>query len=449
MTIFKRKVYNKLKEWKEKYSHSYAALIEGARRVGKSTISEEFGRNEYKSYIRIDFSQLPLEMKEIFQSLTNLDIFFLRLQNITGIKLYERESLIIFDEIQLMPKVREAIKHLVKDGRYDYIETGSLLSIKMNVKDILIPSEEYKIEMNPMDYEEFLWATKDTDYSLLRESFELSSPLGDATNRILMKKYRLFMAIGGMPQAVNAYMETKNINDVEFVKRRIIDLYFNDFFRLDSSGRVSDLFKAIPSELRRGGNHYSVSSAIGKKAKDKDYELLYNLINSKTVLPCYNTSDPSLLLTQGMDRSKFKLYLADTGLFMSLMLLSGLDTEKELYEKIFLDKLNANLGYLYENAVAVAIKNSGHDLYYYTWSKENSTHSYEIDFIIRKGNKLIPIEVKSSKVNSHPSLDEFIRKYSSLFTTPYIISQKDMIKEGVIKHCPIYLTSFIFEDENR
>ena len=443
--IFKRKAMTQLKEWKETYAGKYAALLEGPRRVGKSTIAEQFALKEYKSYIKVDFANITDELLHAFSLIANLEVFFFQLQAITGITLYNRKSVIIFDEIQLQPKVRQAIKYLVKDGRYDYIETGSLLSIKKNVAGIVIPSEEYKIPVYPMDYEEFLWATGKNNYSFLREIFTSGKPVGQAVNRTFMYDYRIYMTVGGMPQAVEAYVEKLPLKEIDNVKRMIIDLYEQDFYKIDPSGRVSMMFNSIPAQLARNSKRYSIGFAINKKARTSDYELLSDLINSRTVLPCFNCLDPTVSFAQGKDLEKFKLYLSDTGLFVTLLLKAEKETDTSLYSKIMSDLLPANLGYLYENAVAQTLCASGRDLYYMTWPKENSTHAYEIDFLIRQKTKTIPIEVKSSRIENHQSIDAFIAKYSSVVSSPYILSQKDLGKNGQIKLCPFYLSSFLFE----
>jgi uncharacterized protein len=443
--IFKRKAMTQLKEWRETYAGKYAALLEGPRRVGKSTIAEQFALKEYKSYIKVDFANITDELLHAFSLIANLDVFFFQLQAITGITLYNRKSVIIFDEIQLQPKVRQAIKYLVKDGRYDYIETGSLLSIKKNVAGIVIPSEEYKIPVYPMDYEEFLWATGKNNYSFLREIFTSGKPVGQAVNRTFMYDYRIYMTVGGMPQAVEAYVEKLPLKEIDNIKRMIIDLYEQDFYKIDPSGRVSMMFNSIPAQLARNSKRYSIGFAINKKARTSDYELLSDLINSRTVLPCFNCLDPTVSFAQGKDLEKFKLYLSDTGLFVTLLLKAETETDTALYSKIMSDLLPANLGYLYENAVAQTLCASGRDLYYMTWPKENSTHAYEIDFLIRQKTKTIPIEVKSSRIENHQSIDAFISKYSSVVSSPYILSQKDLGKNGQIKLCPFYLSSFIFE----
>ena len=367
--MFKRKALEKLKYWKEKKAPKYAVLLEGARRVGKSTIAEEFAKQEYKSYIKIDFANVRKEILDVFEDIAEPDIFFLRLQTATGITLHKRESVIIFDEIQLMPKVRQAIKYLVADGRYDYIETGSLISIKKNVKDIVIPSEEIKIQVYPMDYEEFMWATGNETYQVLKELYKRGKAVGNSLNRKLMRDFRVYMAVGGMPQAVAAYVEGKNFTEIDEVKREIINLYKDDFFKIDGTGLIGRMYESVPTQLATDKRSYVISAATGKKKVDKDIERLYNMLDSKTVLPCYNVLNPSVTLSQTMDNQTFKLYLADTGLFTTMIFSSSGETDENIYTKLLSDSLPADLGYLYENAVAQVINAAGRPLYYHTWRK--------------------------------------------------------------------------------
>ncbi len=439
---FKRKVYDQLLEWKEKYADKYAVLLEGARRVGKSTIAEQFAIHEYKSYILIDFSKASDEEISCFDDINDLDMFFLRLQAVRRIDLYEHESVIIFDEVQLFPKARQAIKHLVKDGRYHYIETGSLISIKKNVKNILIPSEEMKIQVYPMDYEEFCVATGN-NYSLLEKIYGMKKGVGQQVNRKLMRDLRIYMAVGGMPQAVESYVNGDNFSMIDQVKRQIIKLYEEDFKKLDPSGKLSAIYHSIPAQLSKDGKRYRLSAAVGKRKSSKDEKLVYELIDSKTVLPSYNSTDPRVSLSLSKDLDSYKLYIADTGLFITLMFIDRPVAENELYAKLLSDKLPANLGYLYENMIAQMITASGRELYYHTWEKEESTHYYEIDFLISQGAKISAIEVKSSGTGRHESLTEFSKKYSKHIKESFILSQKDMGKEGIIKYIPIYLTSFL------
>ena len=439
---FERKAYKKLTEWKEHYSDKYAALLEGARRVGKSTIAENFAKNEYKSYILIDFSKTTNNVCECFDDIGNLDMFFLRLQADTGVTLYEHDSLIIFDEVQLFPKARQAIKHLVFDGRYSYLETGSLISIKKNVKDILIPSEEMKIQVYPMDYEEFCLATGN-NYNLLQKICNMGTAIGQATNRKLMRDLRIYMAVGGMPQAVEAYVDGKNFSEIDMVKRQIIALYEEDFKKIDASGRISALYHSIPAQLAKGGRKYRITVAIGKRKNKREDELLYELIDSKTVLPCYNSTDPRVSLADTKDFNSYKLYLSDTGLFVTLMFADRPVTENVVYAKLLSDKLPANLGFLYENLIAQMITASGRELYYHTWEKNGSTHYYEVDFLISEESKINAFEIKSSGAGKHQSIKQFSEKFSKNVNKIYLLSQKDVGKEENLLFKPFYLMPFL------
>lgn len=441
---FERKAYQKLLEWKEKYADKYAVMLEGARRVGKSTIAENFAKNEYKSHILIDFSKATDTIRSCFDDIGNLNVFFLRLQAETGTTLYEHESLIIFDEVQLFPKARQAIKHLVADGRYSYLETGSLISIRKNVKDILIPSEEMKIQVFPMDYEEFCDATGG-NFELLRQIFQTDSAIGQATNRKLMRDLRVYMAVGGMPQAVEAYINGKNFSEIDMIKRQIISLYEEDFKKIDPSGRISALYHAVPAQLAKDARKYRITTAIGKRNNTKADELLYELIDSKTVLPCYNSTDPRASLADTKDFNSYKLYLSDTGLFVTLMFIDRPATENKVYAKLLSDKLPANFGYLYENLAAQIIAASRRELYYHTWEKDGSTHYYEVDFLISDGSKIDALEIKSSGSGKHESIREFCRKFSQNISKAYLISQKDVGNEENLLLKPFYLVPFLVE----
>lgn len=442
--MFKRKVYDKLKEWKDTYNGKYACLLEGARRVGKTTIAEEFAKNEYQTYIKIDFSNIADELLDVFKDINKLDLFFLRLQTETGIDLFKRKSVIIFDEIQLYPKARQAIKHLVADGRYDYIETGSLISIKKNVKDILIPSEEYKIQVYPMDYEEFLWATNGNP-GIYKKILESKMSLGDSTNRTLMREFRIYMAVGGMPQAVETYIETNNLSAVDKVKRRIIDLYSDDLKKIDSSGRLGNIYLSIPRQLALKRKRFSIKEATQKQKTSKDEERFFDLVDSKIVLPCYNVTQPDIALELTKDFDYFKLYFSDSGLFTTMLFDSGKGIEDNIYSKLLSDKLESDLGYLYENVVAQMIVASGRNLYYHTWRDKDKTHSNEVDFLITNKNKIIPIEVKSSSIKNHKSIDLFVEKYSQIVGRRFLFSQKDISHDGMLELMPIYLVPFILE----
>ena len=440
--VFKRKAYKKLLEWKQKRNGSTAILIEGARRVGKSTLVETFASNEYESHILIDFNKASKEVKLLFEDLMNLDFLFMQLQAHYNVILKNRKSVIIFDEVQQCPQARQAIKYLVADGRYDYIETGSLISIKKNTKNITIPSEEERITLYPMDYEEFRWALGDeSTMPLLGSFYERHLPLGSA-HRAKMRDLRLYMLVGGMPQAVNAYLETNNLSIVDEVKRGIIKLYQDDFQKLDSSGRLETLFMEIPSQLSQNTNRYRPYSAIGEVNSDKMIEFLRSLEDSKTVLISYHSNDPNVGMSLTKDISKYKLFCADTGLFVTLAFWDKDFTENIIYQKLLSDKLSANLGYIYENLVAQVLSASGNKLFYYTWPKD-STHNYEIDFLVSRGSKLHPIEVKSSGYRRHASLDAFCLKYSGLVDKRYLIYTKDFSKDGETILLPVYMTPLI------
>ena len=443
--MFKRKAFEKLKYWKDKKAPNYAVLLEGARRVGKTTIAEEFAKQEYRSYIKVDFANISQDVLDVFEDIANLDIFFLRLQTATGVTLYKRESVIIFDEIQLMPKVRQAIKYLVADGRYDYIETGSLISIKKNIKGIVIPSEEMKIQIYPMDYEEFMWAIGNDTYNVLRDLYKLGKPVGNSLNRKLMRDFRIYMAVGGMPQAVKAYVEGRNFAEIDEVKREIINLYKDDFFKIDDTGLIGRMYDSVPTQLATDKKSYVISAATGKKKIDKDLERLHDLLDSKTVLPCYNVLNPSITLSQTREDSSFKLYLADIGLFTTMIFKSSGKTNENIYMKLLSDSLPADLGYLYENAVAQIIAASDIDLYYHTWEKKDSSHYYEVDFLLASNTKIVPVEVKSSGIGKHESIIEFQKKYSKHVAKEVLLSQKDIGNIEMLKLYPIYMLPFVIE----
>lgn len=442
--IFERKIYQKMLKWKKDSNGKTALLIKGARRIGKSTIAEEFAKKEYSSYILIDFSIAPKEVHNLFSDLSDLNYLFLRLQLIYHVNLENRKSVIIFDEVQKEPLARQAIKHLVKDGRYDYIETGSLLSIKKNVENIVIPSEETRIEMVPMDYEEFRWALGDkATIPMLKTAFENKISLGDDVNRRMMRDFRLYMLVGGMPQAVNEYIDTNNFSKVDEMKRSILELYQDDFRKIDSTGKASLMFSAIPSELTKNASRYQVSSVIPNEKQNRVLGIIADMKDSLTVNLAYHANDPSAGISLYEDISKYKMFLGDTGLFTTLAFMDKDFTENIIYEKLLNDKLDTDLGYLYENIVAQMLYASGNKLFYYTFPKNNSTHNYEIDFIITKKNKVCPIEVKSSGYKTHASIDAFSNKFSSKIGQKYLIYTKDLRKDGDLLCVPLYMTMFL------
>lgn len=442
--MFRRKIYDKLLEWKTESDGRTALLIEGARRVGKSTVVEEFAKNEYESYILIDFSRASKAVKELFEDISDLDYLFLQLQLQYKVDLHERRSLIIFDEVQQCPLARQAIKALVADHRYDYVETGSLISIKRNVKDILIPSEERKISMYPMDHEEFLWAVGDiTTIPLLKKVFDSGKPVGAQIHRKLMRDFRLYMLVGGMPQAVNEYIETNNFRKVDQIKRDILNLYEDDFKKIDPTGKLSSLFDAIPAQLNKNASRYQVSSVLNGERAENILESIAELKDSKTVLVSYHANDPNAGMSNNKDLGKFKLFLSDTGLFTTLMFKDRDFIENVIYEKLLNDKLSANLGYLYENAVAQILTANGNALFYHTFMNESTRRNYEIDFILARKNKVCPMEVKSSGYKTHASLDAFSRKFSDRIIDKYLIYTKDFAKDEDIFCLPIYLVQFL------
>ena len=352
--IFERKIYQKMLKWKKEANGKTALLIKGARRVGKSTVAEEFAQKEYSSYILIDFSIAPKEVHNLFSDLSDLNYLFLRLQLIYHTDLENRKSVIIFDEVQKEPLARQAIKHLVKDGRYDYIETGSLLSIRKNVENIVIPSEETRIEMVPMDYEEFRWALGDkATIPMLRTAFENKISLGDDVNRRMMRDFRLYMLVGGMPQVVNEYIDTNNFSKVDNMKRSILELYQDDFRKIDQTGKASLMFEAIPSELAKNASRYQVSSVIPNAKRDRLLEIISDMKDSLTVNVAYHANDPSTGMSLHEDISKYKMFLGDTGLFTTLAFMDKDFTENVIYEKLLSDKLDTDLGYLSSNASCV------------------------------------------------------------------------------------------------
>lgn len=441
---YKRKLYNTMLKWKSERNGDTALLIQGARRVGKSTIAEEFARNEYKSYILIDFSKASKEVSDLFNDISDLNYLFIRLQFIYQIPLYERESVIIFDEVQLQPLARQAIKHLVKDHRYDYIETGSLISVRSRSRDILVPSEETKVDMYPMDYEEFRWTLGDTTtIPLLRTAFEKKMPLGDAVHRKLMRDFRLYMLVGGMPQAVSAYIRTNNFTAVDQAKRDIIALYEEDFGKIDDSGRAKALYDAIPSQLSRNAMRYQVGRAIDKERVDRLENIVKVMDDSMTVNVAYHSDDPNVGLALTKNKEYFKMYASDTGLFVTLAFKDSDITENVIYDKLLNDKLSTNLGYVYENVIAQMLRAMGKNLFYHTIPYAEGKKYYEIDFVIPDKHKISPIEVKSSGYKAHKSLDEFCSKFSDRIMNRYLIYTKDYKRENGVEYVPVYMTMFL------
>lgn len=442
--IFKRKLYETLLDWKTERDGKTAILIEGPRRVGKSTLAETFAQNEYESYIKIDFSVAPKEVMGLFEDISNLDYLFMRLQFIYQVELKPRKSVIIFDEVQKQPLARQAIKHLVKDGRYDYIETGSLISIKKNVKNIVIPSEETRVTLNPMDYEEFKWTLGDNvSIPLMRQAFEHTISLTDPVNRRLMRDFRLYMLIGGMPQAIEEYLESNNLSRVDSVKREILELYHADFKKIDPTGRASMMFDAIPAQLTGNAMRYHVSSVNDNSRAGQVLELIAEMVDSGTVNIAYHANDPSVGFAMHKDLEIFKLYLCDTGLFVTLAFWDKNFTDNILYQKLLNDKMSTDLGYVYENVVAQMLVAEGNELFYHTFPSETSHHNHEIDFLLSRDSKICPIEVKSSNYKRHASFDEFCKKFSARILHKYIIYTKDLRKEQDVMYLPTYMSQFL------
>ena len=443
-SVFTRKIYREILEWKENRSDKYALLVKGARRVGKSTIVEEFAKKEFKSYIMIDFAHVSKDIKDLFEDTYDLDFFFLQLQQLSGTKLYEKESVIIFDEVQLLPKARQAIKYLVADGRYKYIETGSLISIKKNTKDILIPSEEHKISMYPMDFEEFLWAIGDeVSIETIKILLEKKRPAGNAIHRNLMRIFRLYMLIGGMPQAVETYLEKNNLQEVDEIKREIVDLYEEDFTKIDASGLAGDIYDAIPANLSSNASRYILSNAREGTRSERVLDLLPDILSSYTVNIAYHANNPAVGMALEKDVGRYKLFTSDVGLFVTLAFRDKNYVENIIYNKLLSDKLEANLGYVYENAVAQMLVAKGNNLFYYTMGNNSSNHLYEIDFLISTGNKICPIEVKSGNYRCHKSLDQFCDKFRSRIGNKYLVHTKDYKWENGINYIPVYMLPFL------
>ncbi len=449
----RRKIYTQLLNWKKNSNGQSAILIQGARRVGKSYIVEKFAKKEYRSYILIDFNLVNQQIKDLFlYDINDLDTFFLKLSTLYNTKLFKRNSAIIFDEVQLFPRARSVIKYLVADGRYDYIETGSLVSIKKNVKDILIPSEEDQINMYPMDFEEFLWAMgNDTMYDLIKTCFEKSMPLGQALHRKAMNLFRQYMIVGGMPQAVDEYVKNHDFTAVDRIKRRILNLYRDDIHK-HATGyelKVEAIFEELPSQLKKGNRHFQLS-ALKEGARYKEYqEPLFWLADAMIVNNCYNSTDPGIGLRLNLDRTVLKCYMADTGLLISHSFDENGIVEEEVYRKLLLDKLEVNMGMVIENIVAQMLTASGHRLYFYTNSdRQNKENRMEIDFLIAKNkvtnrHNISPIEVKSSKNYTLSSIRKFRAKYSEQLYIPYVLHPGDFKMEDDMIFLPLYMTSFL------
>ena len=448
----KRKIYARLLDWKEKDQGSTAVMIEGARRIGKSYIAEEFARNEYESYIIIDFSKAPEVIFDLFDHyLHKLDELFERLQIFYDITLINRKSVVIFDEVQFCPRARAAIKHLVADGRYDYIETGSLISIKRNVKDILIPSEEVCLEMYPMDFEEFLWASdNDRLMPFIRKQYEKKKPMGDTFHRQALDYFRKYMIVGGMPQAVKKFIETHDYDDVDRIKRQIISLYRNDIRKYADGEelRVAAIFDEIPSQLQRHEKKFKLS-ALSPNARMRQYsDAFFWLMDAKIINCCFNSTAPNIGLRLNEDRTTMKCYMGDTGLLISMAFDEHGEEIKELYRKLVFGKLEVNEGMMTENIVAQMLTAAGHKLYFFSRYDQDAEDRMEIDFLIAKSkltnrHNISPIEVKSGEKYSFTSLRKCKAKYGQYLSTSYLIHDKDLKIEDDIIYLPIYMTPLL------
>lgn len=453
----RRKAYGKLLEWKTESQGSTAILINGARRVGKSFLVREFAEREYRSSIIVDFADISLYVKKAFEEYNgNLDDFFESLMVATGVRLYERESVIVFDEVQLYPKARQMIKYLVKDGRYDYIETGSLISIKANVQDIVVPSEEDDLMMFPLDFEEFLWAMGDeVSMDYMRSCFEGLRPLGNASHKAIMSQFRRYMLVGGMPQAVVEYEKTRSFEKTEAVKRRILAVYRKDISKYAGGyrQRVNRIFDGIPAQLSKREKKFVLSS-LGKSARSREYDDAFMwLADGMIVNPCVNATDPTVGLMMNADLTSQKLYMGDTGLLVTQSLADDKDTSEAIYKSLLLGKIGINGGMFAENVVAQCLRASGKELFFYSRhpkmggkGSEDSVSwetAVEIDFLVRRGGKVCPVEVKSSDRIRHDSLDNFVSKFRGRIGQPYVLCVKDIhVKDGIV-YLPLYMAGLL------
>ncbi len=447
----KRKIYDELLKWKKEEQGAVALLVEGARRVGKSYIVEEFAKNEYKSYILVDFAHISKSMQSVFDEYLNeTDTFLMYLQNVAGVQLYKRDSLIIFDEVQKYPKARQAIKHLVADGRYDYIETGSLVSINENTQGILLPSEERPIQMNPMDFEEFLWALGDEmTWPFIKNCFAKKIPMGPM-HRKVMTLFRQYLIVGGMPQAVAKFVETQNFQKVDVVKRDILSLYRKSIDKhvKGYTEKVKAVWDQIPGELQKHEKRFRLGS-IEQGARFRNYESSFLwLMDAKLVNTCYNVTEPQVGMRLKRDDQTFKCYMGDTGLLISHAFDEKLIQGEELYQKLMLDKLEINGGMLVENIVAQMLKASGHSLYFYSKNSDVAEERMEVDFLVEKptltnAHNICPVEVKSGKNYTFSSIEKFVKKFSEQVHLPYIIHCMDYKEENGYQFLPIYMTPLL------
>ncbi len=449
----KRKIISSLIAWKKQSNGRTALLIDGARRVGKSYVAVEFAKQNYKTYLVIDFNEAGDEIRSLFDgNLRDLDSLFMNLQVLYGVKLYQRKSLIIFDDIQLCPRARAAIKFLVADGRYDYLETGSLLSIKENVKDILIPSEEHHLRMYPMDFEEFLWARNEQSlWELIKQNFEKRKPLGETLHRKAMSLFREYLIIGGMPQVVDEYTSSRDFEEADRIKKDILELYRADISKHGNryAAKIKNIFDEIPSELSRHNKAFTLS-VLGRGASYRSYETSFLwLEDSMIVNVCYNSTSPNLGLKLNRDHSSFKVYMGDTGLLISMAFDENGKVPLELYRKLLTGKLEVNEGMIFENIVAQMLKATGHSLYFYSNPSRNDKNSrMEIDFLVAKSritnsHNVSPIEVKSGKNYTLSSLNKFRIKFKEELHTAYVLHTEDLWFQDEIVYLPVYMTPLL------
>lgn len=449
--MLKRKAYDEMLRWKTDAKGRTALLIEGARRVGKSTLAQEFGRNEYRSCLLIDFFQAPDEVKRYFRDYSNdLDALFLYLCAYYGVELYERESLVIFDEVQMFPFARGMVKYLVADGRFDYVETGSLLSIRQNVSDIVIPSEERALELNPFDFEEFLWAMGERALAVaIRSGFDALRPLPENLHRKAMSLFREYLLVGGMPEPLSLYVEQRRFGPVDEAKRQIIELYRNDVARFAHGYefKVVSVLDGIPGQLSKHEKKFRLSS-ISKSARMRTYEeAFFWLADARIANVCYAATDPSVGLGLSMEQSSLKCYLADTGLLVTLALSMGAVEEEDVYRAVLRGDIGLNEGMLTENVVAQALRASGHRLFFYSQSgRREGEERMEIDFLIVRPYanaagkpRVSPVEVKSPRQYGTSSLDKFKRAFGKRIGTQYVLHPKQLRDEGDRVYLPLYM----------
>ena len=447
--ILQRKIYSKLLEWKATSNGTSAILIDGARRVGKSFICKQFADNEYKSSIIIDFANAPKVILDAIENdSNNLDLFFSKLATFYSVTLYKRNSVIIFDEVQQFPRARQLIKYLVQDGRYDYIETGSLIRLKKNVQDIVIPSEEERIEMFPLDFEEFLWALNDTvTFPFIKQCYESLTPLGQAVHRKIMNDFRQYMLVGGMPQAVLEYVKEKDFGKVDAIKRKILQLYKEDItkFAEGYEEKVYSIFETIPNQLSKKEKRYKLTTNVNPTARFRNYKDSFIWLNEAMIINrCLNATDPTIGLAASADMATQKCYMADTGLLVTQTFADKAFTQNEIYKAILFDKLNINEGMILENIVAQMLRTNGHKLYFYSRNDPSHRENHmEIDFLIAKDKKITPLEVKSGNNTTHSSLDKFCKKFSAKIGTPTVLYTKDIKEKDGILFLPAYMASII------